>query len=182
MRSRGTLITFYFLGLGTVTMAPEIFIDSLSDEKLANFLQVATILLAPVGVLLALVLYKIISLLQHTLDFVNIAKFDVIPILQDVRLITAHTAKLSKQVDDGAQGIKSAVDKARPYVSNAGAYGKLGVHKLRTAFLDGASFLLKALSKEPSLPRTTVNQSTIVHGEGSDRVVDTLKTTVVENP
>jgi|GEM_PF-6204031 len=163
-------------------MAPQLFTQSLSDMQLANMLQVATWLLVPVGILLVLLLYKLSSLLQYALEFFSIARFDIVPIIQDARIITAHAANLSKKVDSGAQTVQDTVDKVKPYITNAGSYGKLGIHKLKLMVVDGISSLLATDKFEDKVRKTTVNKSTVVTSEGGIPVVETKKTTLVQNP
>jgi hypothetical protein len=162
-------------------MASALFTQSISDIQLAKMLQVATLLLIPVGVLFVLLLYKLLSLMQYALDFFNIARFDLIPIIQDARAITAHAAKLSKQVDDSTEKIKSTVDKVKPYVTNAGSFGKIGVTKLKDMLIDGISALLKSdvSTRDSTERKTTVKSATVVTDEGA---VESRNTTVVENP
>ena len=128
------------------------FTQSLSDIQLAKMLQVATLLLVPVGVLLVLLLYKLLSLLQYALDFFNIARFDLIPIIQDVRAITAHAAKLSNQVDAGVKKVNKSVDKIKPALGNVSEMGKTGIGKLKKVIIDGIGSLLKTDAKPSSPP------------------------------
>lgn len=95
------------------------FAHSLADIQLAKLLQVLTLLLIPVGVLLALLLYKTVFLMQQVLDFVNIARFDVVPMIQDLRAITSHTAKLAEQVDSSVSLVQRSVGKVNPALKHA---------------------------------------------------------------
>ncbi|XVJ50842.1 MAG: hypothetical protein HEQ32_01630 [Vampirovibrio sp.] len=101
---------------------------SLADIQLAKLLEVMTLLLIPVGVLLALLLYKLVFLLQNALDFVTIARFDLIPMIQDLRAITSHTAKLTEQVDSSMDFIQHSVGQVKPALSQLKSWGSTGLH------------------------------------------------------
>jgi hypothetical protein len=99
------------------------FADSLADVQLAKLLQVLTLLSIPVGVLLTLLLYKTLFLMQQMLDFVNIARFDVVPMIQDLRAITSHTAKLAEQVDSSVSLVQRSVGKVNPALKQVKSWG-----------------------------------------------------------
>jgi hypothetical protein len=107
------------------------FAHSLADVQLAKMLEVGTLLLIPVGVLLALLLYKSLFLLQHALDFVNIARFDLVPLIQDLRAITSHTARLVEQVDSGVDLIQRSVGKGASALNQAKSWGLSGLCGLK---------------------------------------------------
>ena len=115
------------------------FANSLADVQLAKMIELLTLLLVPVGVLLALLLYKSLFLLQHALDFINIARFDLVPLIQDLRAITSHTARLVEQVDSGVDLIQRSVGKGASALNQAkswGLSGLCGLKKWATTALD----------------------------------------------
>ncbi|MFN9691608.1 MAG: hypothetical protein ACK551_05870 [Vampirovibrionales bacterium] len=107
------------------------FANSLADVQLAKMIELLTLLLIPVGVLLALLLYKSLFLLQHALDFVNIARFDLVPLIQDLRAITSHTARLVEQVDSGVDLIQRSVGKVPSALNQAKSWGLSGLCGLK---------------------------------------------------
>ncbi len=107
------------------------FAHSLADVQLAKMLEVGTLLLIPVGVLLTLLLYKSLFLLQHALDFVNIARFDLVPLIQDLRAITSHTARLVEQIDSGVDLIQRSVGKVPSVLNQAKSWGLSGLCGLK---------------------------------------------------
>lgn len=107
------------------------FAHSLADVQLAKMIEVLTVLLIPVGVLLALLLYKSLFLLQHALDFINIARFDLVPLIQDLRAITSHTARLVEQVDSGVDLIQRSLGNVPVVLNKAKSWGLSGLCGLK---------------------------------------------------
>jgi len=135
------------------------FANSLADVQLAKMLELLTLLLIPVGVLMALLLYKSLFLLQHALDFVNIARFDLVPLIQDLRAITSHTARLVEQVDSGVELIQHSVGKGASALNQAKSWGLSGFCGLKKwattaweGWLDSPSPTAKAPTTAPASP------------------------------
>ena len=135
------------------------FAHSLADVQLAKMLEVLTLLLIPVGVLFALLLYKSLFLLQHSLDFVNIASFDLVPLIQDLRAITSHTARLVEQVDSGVDLLQRSVGKVPSALKQAQSWGRSG-------FACAKKWMANAVSDWLETPSSSVSTSVV---EGATR-------------
>lgn len=78
-------------------------------RQLANLVQVSWIILIPVGVLLAMVLYKLAMLMHSVSEFLVLARHELSPTLQDVRKTAHHveliTSKAAVSVNTVEQGM-----------------------------------------------------------------------------
>lgn len=132
------------------------FAHSLADVQLAKMIEVLTVLLIPVGVLLSLLLYKSLFLLQHALDFINIARFDVVPLIQDLRAITTHTARLVEQVDSGVELIQRSIGNVPVVFNKAKSWGLSGLCGIKQW---ASQALNQWLDSPPSGTKTPAKQS-----------------------
>jgi hypothetical protein len=147
-------------------MAPLEFAQSLSDVQLAKLLQVATLMLIPVGLVMLLLLYKVITLLQHGLDFVNIARFDLIPLLQDARHITSHVSSLTQKVDSGVTTVQNTISKASPLLNKTKTGAKAVGYNIISSLFDKVDAMLAEKSNTkatPSIKGSMVKDSGIKH-------------------
>jgi hypothetical protein len=124
-------------------MPPLEFAQSFSDVQLAKLLQVATFLLVPLALLFLVLIYKLVMLLQHAVDFVQVARFDVLPLLQDARHITHHVSHLTQQVNDGVASVQRTVDKAAPLMNKA----RQGTRKAGTGIMEGFFYVADAVMR-----------------------------------
>lgn len=131
-------------------MAQLEFAQSLSDVQLAKMLQVATLMLIPVVLVLMLLLYKVIVLLQHALDFVNIARFDLIPLLQDARHITNHVSHLTQKVDTGVSNVQNVITKASPLLNKTKTGVKAVGYNMVNSLFDVVDDMLAKRKKQTS--------------------------------
>lgn len=81
---------------------------AVSSAEVDTLVRVAWIVLIPVGVLLALVLYQTLCLLQSVTELAAMARYEVLPALKDLREVAAHTQVLSKQAVTGLETAKQA--------------------------------------------------------------------------
>ena len=128
------------------------FANSLADVQLAKMFELLTVLLIPVGVLLALLLYKSLFLLQHALDFINIARFDLVPLIQDLRAITSHTARLVEQVDSGVELIQRSLGNVPAVLNQAKSWGLSGLCGLKQWASHALNQWLEAPSSSTKTP------------------------------
>jgi hypothetical protein len=140
-------------------MAQLEFAQSLSDVQLAKMLQVATLMLIPVGLVVLLLLYKIIVLLQHGLDFINIARFDLVPLLQDARHITHHVSSLTQKVDSGVSNVQNVMSKASPLLSKTKTGAKAVGYTIINSLFDKVDAMLANSKSKP--PVTPLNESVV---------------------
>lgn len=78
--------------------------------QLSTLIQIVGWLAVPVGVLLVLVLYKLLMLLQATLEFVSLARYEVYPLLKELRHTAAHLENLSGKVANSADAVSKVVN------------------------------------------------------------------------
>ena len=100
-----------------------------TQQELARLIQISWIVLIPVGVLLAMVLYKLFILLHELQELSTIARYEIAPAIKDLRLTAEHVELLTakavnsvKSMEDGVSGVKPAlqggVDKIKTGVSS----------------------------------------------------------------
>lgn len=87
-------------------------------EQLSHLVLVSWIVLIPVGVLLAMVLYKLAMLMHSLSEFLVLARHELSPTLQDVRktahhveLITSKAAVSVNTVEQGMQAVGPAMNR-----------------------------------------------------------------------
>ena len=102
-----------------------------ADAQLANLIQVAWIFLIPIGLLLALVLYKIVCLLQVVLEISTIARYEVYPTLKHVHRITERVDNLSTKVSESVDKMQQTVQKVKPAVEKGTQGFKSGAGKAK---------------------------------------------------
>jgi hypothetical protein len=100
------------------------------EIQLAQLVNVAWVLLIPVGVLLALVLYKVLALLQAGLEFVTIARYDVVPMLKEVRETLVHVEAVTSRVSGAVQQVERVAHQAKPFLQRSGNQASTGLQKL----------------------------------------------------
>lgn len=86
--------------------------------ELAQLIRVSWIVLIPVGVLLAVVLYKLAMLLHSVLDFITVARYEVVPALQDLRATAEHVESVSTRVAAGLRTMEEGMANARPALAH----------------------------------------------------------------
>ncbi|MDX2085631.1 MAG: hypothetical protein SFZ03_09615 [Candidatus Melainabacteria bacterium] len=111
------------------------------SSQMANLLAVCWILLIPIGVLLAIILYKIVFLLHTALEFFTLARFEAYPMLQDLRATAHHVEKLSGKVVAGVEAAEQAAQAAVPVVKQ----GASSVGQQVRGLVDGVGAMLGGL-------------------------------------
>jgi hypothetical protein len=82
--------------------------------ELTQLIRISWIVLIPVGVLLALVLYKLAMLLHSVLDFLTVARYELAPTLKDLRTTMEHVEEISARAASGAKTVERGVSEAGP--------------------------------------------------------------------
>lgn len=100
------------------------FAAPLVQEQLANLIMVAWLLLIPVGLLLALLLYKLVQLLAAGLEFLTIARYDIYPMVKDLRATAAHVEGVTGRVAKSMASAEQALHAAMPKVKEGGCHVK----------------------------------------------------------
>lgn len=104
-----------------------------ADAQLAHLIQVAWILLIPVGLLLALVLYKVVSLLSVALELSTMARYEIYPTLKNVHRISDRLDAMSAKVSDGVDTVGKALEKVKPAFEKGAEGFKTGTEKAKSA-------------------------------------------------
>lgn len=102
------------------------------DQELTHLVQVSWFILMPVGLLLAMVLYKLFTLLHGVSEFLTIARHELSPALQDLRKTATHVEILSAKAVEGVATIEKGAQATGPAV-------KQGLTRLK-AFGDACKY------------------------------------------
>jgi hypothetical protein len=90
------------------------------ENQLENLILVCWILLIPVGVLLAMVLYKVLFLLHSVSELATLARYEVYPMIQELRQTAANVEVLSSKIVAGVEsaqkGVENSINAATPMV------------------------------------------------------------------
>jgi hypothetical protein len=97
-------------------------LSSQTDQQVANLALVAWLFLIPLGLLLSLLLYKVVSLLGLVLEFGTIAKYELFPTLKHVHRIAGRVDTLSEKVSSGVTSVENTMSAVKP-VFKKGAAG-----------------------------------------------------------
>jgi len=79
-------------------------LDVQTQQELAHLFQISWIVLIPVGVLLSLVLYQLFLLLYGLVEFLTVSRYELTPILKDVRRTAEHVEILTNKAVSGVRG------------------------------------------------------------------------------
>jgi hypothetical protein len=102
--------------------------DDQVQLELAHLIRISWIVLIPVGVLLAMVLYKLAMLLHGVLEFLNLARYELAPAMKDLRHAAEHVEFLSGKAADSVRSLEHGVEVTRPAIVS-------GINRIR----DGAA-------------------------------------------
>lgn len=87
-----------------------------AQEEWTQFIRICWMVLIPVGFLLAIVLYRLLILLQAVSEFLSLARYEITPIMKDVRLTAQNMETLSRKAVNSVQTIESGVAATGPAV------------------------------------------------------------------
>ncbi len=113
----------------------------MNDTAIGTLIQLNLVLLVPVVIFLALVLYQVLRLLTTVSGFVSMAQYELSPALKDVRLTAGHVETLSAKAVGGVNSIEKGVEATGPVL-------KEGVDTMRRAsgqLQDGAQALFSGI-------------------------------------
>jgi hypothetical protein len=96
------------------------------DVQLGYLIQVSWVVLIPVGVMLAVVLYKAAFLLHNVTEFVSLARYDLHPAIREFRQVMSHIEILSgkavqsiEAIEKGAKALEKGVQAISPSLKNS---------------------------------------------------------------
>ena len=101
-----------------------------SQTEWDHLVRVSWIVLIPVGVLLALVLYKLAMLLNALLEFVSLAKYELTPTMQDLRLTAEHVEAISRKASHGVDRFEQGVAATGPAMQSVKQRVLIGAQSL----------------------------------------------------
>jgi hypothetical protein len=107
--------------------------DSLSLQSNAEWeqlIRVAWIILIPTGVLLAMVLYKLAMLLHGLVELVSLARYEMSPAMQDLRMTAEHVEALSRKAVSGVQSLEDGLAATGPAVRSFSQRLSIGARSL----------------------------------------------------
>ena len=84
------------------------------DEQMAHLAMIVWLFMVPVGILAVLLLYKVSRLLSAVLELVTVMRFDVYPMIKDLRALTGHTEALVGKLHTLADATEEAVATLKP--------------------------------------------------------------------
>jgi hypothetical protein len=123
------------------------------NQQLSNLILVGWILLIPVGVLLAIVLYKLAFLLHMVSEFAGMARYEVFPILKELRDTSANIEVLTKKALTTVETVESGVSAIRPALhsgsNNVKFAAKSVVKSAENGFFGLLSGVKRALKSDP---------------------------------
>lgn len=93
--------------------------DNLIQQEMVNLIRISWIVLIPVGVLLALVLYKLLMLLVGLVDLLTVARYELSPAMKDIRLLAEHAEFLSGKAAQSVKAVEKRMDATRPLVEKS---------------------------------------------------------------
>lgn len=90
--------------------------DTLLQQEMTQLVRISWIVLIPVGVLLSLVLYKLMSLLHGLSEFLTIARYELSPAIKDLRVTAENVEILSTKAVSSVQKVEQGIAATRPAV------------------------------------------------------------------
>ena len=112
-----------------------------------GLIQLNLFILLPVGILLALVLYKIIQLLQLVYQFLSMAQYELAPALKDLRATTAHVEALSGKAVAGVETVERGIAQTKPLVEKGLKNVQVASQELKTGFTSAISGVLQSFKR-----------------------------------
>ena len=110
---------------------------SLVDLQLAKLFSVIGILAVPLGVLALLVLYQLLLVTISSLECLNMAKYEVTPILQHFKHIAEQVDDISTRVNGGVKAVEGSMNRtvaaAQPLLKGGEQLAGKGFEKIRVA-------------------------------------------------
>lgn len=104
--------------------------NEITQLEMAHLLRVSWIVLIPVGVLLALVLYKLAMLLHAVLDLLTIARYELTPAIKDLRIVAENAELLSSKAVASVRSAEENLQTTRSALRQAGQTVRLGLTSL----------------------------------------------------
>jgi hypothetical protein len=101
-----------------------------------QLVRVAWIILIPTGVLLAMVLYKLAMLIHGLMELVSLARYEMTPAMQDLRMTAEHVEALSRKAVSGVESLEEGIAATGP-----------AIHSLKQRLSIGARSLVGSLGQ-----------------------------------
>jgi hypothetical protein len=101
-------------------MEPTVLALPALDAQLAKLVMVVSVLLLPLGALGVLLLYKVSKLLGAVLELVTVARFDIYPMVKDLRALTHHAEALIGKLHTLADATEDTLAALKPKVAEGG--------------------------------------------------------------
>jgi hypothetical protein len=83
-----------------------------------QLIRVTWIILIPTGVLLAMVLYKLAMLLHGLMELVSLARYEMTPAMQDLRMTAEHVEALSRKAVSGVESLEEGLAATGPAIQS----------------------------------------------------------------
>jgi hypothetical protein len=84
------------------------------SHQLDNLILVTWILLIPVGVLLAITLYNLATLLYDVKNFLNVVRYEMSPVMKELRLTAEHLESISAKAASSVDSLEKGVNSVKP--------------------------------------------------------------------
>lgn len=116
-------------------------------DSLHGLIQLNLFILLPVGILLALVLYKIAQLLQLVYQFLVMAQYELAPTLKDLRSTTANVEVLSGKAVAGVETVERGIAQTKPLVEKGIKNVQVASQELKAGFTSAIGGVLQSFKK-----------------------------------
>jgi len=95
-----------------------------------QLVRVAWIILIPTGVLLAMVLYKLAMLIHGLMELVSLARYEMTPAMQDLRMTAEHVEALSRKAVSGVESLEEGIAATGPAIRSLKQRLSIGARSL----------------------------------------------------
>ena len=101
-----------------------------TEQLIRIMLMVCAGLLIPVVVALMVVLFQAVFLLQSTSELLTVVRYELFPIIKELRLTVDHVENISRRASDGLRDVSDSLKQVKPMLQNGLVNAKLGTKAL----------------------------------------------------
>lgn len=101
-----------------------------TEQLIRIMLMVCAGLLIPVVVALMVVLFQAVFLLQSTSELLTVVRYELFPIIKELRLTVDHIENISRRASDGLRDASDSLRQVKPMLKNSMTNAKLGTKAL----------------------------------------------------
>lgn len=107
-----------------MTLTPE------TEQLLQWFIILSGILIIPVVVAALVVMFKLAFLIHSTSEFLTVARYELFPLIKEIRLTVDHVEDISQRASAGMKELSQGISQLRPLVSDGADRFKVGFEAL----------------------------------------------------